>query len=70
MNKPLIAALVAAIAFTTLPALASPVSASTNGQPAVTSGLPTGTLVAQSSDSNDQSQSPTAPAPQSDANDK
>jgi hypothetical protein len=57
MNKPLIAALVATVAFSALPALASPVSASANGQTAVTSGLATGTVVAQSNDSDNQSDS-------------
>jgi hypothetical protein len=55
MNKPLIAALVAAMAFSALPALASPVSASANDQPTVTSGLSTGMQVAQSNDNQDNS---------------
>lgn len=68
MNKPLIAALAAAMAFAALPALASPVSASADGQPAVTSGLQSGTLVAQSSDN--QSDSGSSSSSQSNDNDK
>ncbi len=79
MNKmPLIAAAVAAVAFSALPALASPVPAPANSQTALTSGLPTGTVVAQNSDSDsDKSDNatpmaqPQTPAPsQSDDNDK
>lgn len=67
MNKPVIAALVAAIAFSALPALASPVSASANDQPVVVSGVSAGTQIAQSSDNqNDNGSS----APQSNDEDK
>ena len=57
MNKPLIAALVAAVAFSALPALASPISASANDQPTVSAGLSTGMQVAQSNDNQDNSSS-------------
>jgi hypothetical protein len=55
MNKTLIAALVAAVAFSALPALASPVSASANGQPTVAAGQSTSMQVAQSNDNQDNS---------------
>jgi hypothetical protein len=67
MNKALIAALVAAMAFAALPSLASTVPASANGQPVVTSGQTSGTLIAQSSDSQSDSGSSSS---QSDDNDK
>jgi curli biogenesis system outer membrane secretion channel CsgG len=57
MNKSLIAAFAAAMAFAALPALASTISASANGQPAMTSGLSTGTIVAQSNDNQSDSNS-------------
>jgi hypothetical protein len=63
MNK-LIAAVVVAVAFAALPALASPVSATANGQPTLTSGRSAGTLVAQNTDQQSDSN---APAP-SDSN--
>lgn len=63
MNKPLIAALIAATAFSALPAFASTVSASANDQHTVISAPSTGMLVAQSSDNQSDSGSS---APQSD----
>jgi hypothetical protein len=57
MNKPLIAALAAAIAFAALPTLASPTSTSTNDQPI-------GMQVAQSSDSQAPAPATTMPADQ------